>query len=218
MSHDEKELADYLGALRAASDLLKPPSIEPPIFEEPEWHWSGVAETPVDQGLEKWTWGLTRFGHVVVVRAALAMLDEMLPVWDAAVQRGSPGIKTSLENIERDFDPSPRKLRDDIQSWLADPTDERLDALCDAIQGDRLDLFDAIGNDEFKAIWNDDPWMFVLTGAYAAAMSVYEDEGNLPRAIGNVAVSCRLALAPTAKAAAGIQTWRAAAGALTAHG
>jgi hypothetical protein len=210
-------LAEYLAAVRTPSDLAKPPPADLAGVAKPDWHWANVAETAADQALERWAWALTQFGRPVVVRAARSMLGHMLPVWDAAAAKPGPGITTCLENIERGFDPSPQRLHDDIQGWLdaaSDARDARAAALSEATQGERLDLFDAIGNEEFKDLWGQDPWMFVLTGAYAAAMTVYDTEDQVARALGNVAVSCRLATAPTVKAAAAIGTWRALSAAL----
>jgi hypothetical protein len=206
-------LSDYVGAIRVATDLIGPPLVAPASVTKAAPHWTDVAQSVADQGLERWTWGLSAFGRPIVVRAARALLERILPVWQAGVTAGGADIKTYLDNIARGFDPSPRRLHDDIASWLRSPTQELADALAEATQGERLDLFDAIGNEEFQELWEQEPWMFVLTAAYAAAMTVYDDDAQLARAVGSVAISARRALAPSLGDEAVIETWRVIAAA-----
>jgi hypothetical protein len=94
MVDQARALADYLGAVRAAADLMKQPAAKGSFKPDRAWHWEDVAESPADQALEKWSWGLTRFGRPVVVRAAGAMLAEMLPVWKAAAKVPPQGMDT----------------------------------------------------------------------------------------------------------------------------
>jgi hypothetical protein len=203
------DVTHYVSAVKSAADLKKALPLARPLKTDDDWHWEDVALTDADRDLERWAWGLTRFGRPAVARAAAAMLEKTLPIWNKAAKARGPGIDTCLENIERGFDPSPQRLHGEIRAWLDAPTKAKVAAIRNATDGDRLDLFDAIGNEEFREVWKRDAWMFALTAAYAAAMTVYDDEDELPRAIGNVAVSCRLALAPTSKAKAAIDTWRA---------
>lgn len=194
------DLLVYLDLVQSSADLRSPPPIAPAVPEQAWWSWRGVAEDDVDRGLERWAWGLTAWGREVAVTAALGVLEIAVPLWERAVAAGDPDAQTFAENVAQGADPSPAALHARIQAWEREPSAAAAQALLADDQGDHLDLFDHIGNEEFRPYWRD-PWMFALTAVYAAALLPGDEEAELPRLLGNVALSGRRALAPDPEAA-----------------
>jgi hypothetical protein len=197
-SHDD--LLVYLDLIARDVDLVAAPPFEPPSAEDPPWTWADVAVDRVDRGLERWAFGLTAWGREIAVTAALGALEDLMPLWERAAAARAPGADAVIENVERGFNPSPTVLHERLVAWERTPTPEAAEELLELDQGDHLDVFDVLGNEEFKACWSD-TWMFALTGVYAAALLPGEDEERLPRLLAQVAISCRRALGPTPQAA-----------------
>jgi hypothetical protein len=201
MSLGHDDLLVYLDLVQTSADLRAPPPEAPPTPEQPWWSWRAVAEDDVDRGLERWAWGLTAWGREVAVTAALGVLEAVVPLWERAVAAGDPDATTFAENVAKGFDPSPSGLHERLLAWERAPTADAAAALLADEQGSHLDLFDQLGNAELRPYWRD-PWMFALTAVYAAALLPGDEEEQLPRLLGNVALSGRRALAQDPEAAA----------------
>jgi hypothetical protein len=195
-------LLRYVDKVRSDDDLLASPPVKPSVPEEPSWTWSDVAIDEVDRGLERWTWGITRWGRELSVTSALGALEHLMPIWDRAAAAGAPGTEAVIDNATRGFNPSPTTLHERLIAWERDPTrsSEEAASLLKYDEGDHLDLFDVLGNEEFRECWGD-TWMFALSAIYAAAQLPGSDEERLPRLLGIVAVSCRRALGAEPQAA-----------------
>lgn len=79
--------------------------------------------------LAAWTRGLARWGAPVLVRAACAAGRVALPVWeqaDAGATEG--GYMLHVQNIDMTDGSAPRRALDAAEAWLAEPTEERLQA------------------------------------------------------------------------------------------
>lgn len=199
------DLAEYLARPGASADLLTPPPVSAPWPPQAWWSWQGVAEDDLDRGLERWSWGIAAYGRAACVTAALAVLDAVMPIWDSALAAAAPGTESVAP-------PAPAELRGLLAAWSAAPSDAIAQQLQALQQGPHLELFDHIGNPEFKATWNDS-WMFTLLAAYAAAQLAFDAPEFAPRCLGNVVLAARRALAPRLGAAAPLAAWRLVAAA-----
>ena len=203
-------LTDYCAQVQIAGDLATTPLF--PIGTRPKskWHWDNVATAEVDRALERWFWGLALYGRPVAIRAAAQMVASLFPVWDAGVTKGGAGMKAMLEALESDTHPSPGRVYEMIRAWCGAPSQQGADELERIAGGNLLTLLDQIGSKGFRRHWQEDPWMFVVTAAYAAATTVYARQKTLPMGLGIVAVSGRIALAPTLGSGAAMAVWCAA--------
>ena len=200
MALGRDDLLVYLDLVQTSADLCSPPPIAPAVPEQPWWSWRDVVEDEIDRGLERWAWGLTAWGREAAVTAALGVLEVVVPFWERAVVTGDSDALVFADNVAKGFDPSPSVLHARTLEWERAPSATAGASLLADVQGEHLDLFDHIGNEEFRPYWCH-PWMFALTAGYAAALLPGEEEARLPSLLGNVALSGRRALAPDPEAA-----------------